>query len=211
MFGIGEGLGIGGLATGLYGLFHKGRNPADAANKYLNQIPGVANQAYNPYMQAGQNMMGQQNGIYSQMMSNPSEYFNQLASGYKESPGYQSQLKAALGAGTNASAAGGMAGSLQHQDQAMGTASDMANKDFQQYMQNIMGLQQTGLQGGENTQNRGFNATQDWANMQGSNLAQQGGLAAKGADWQNQQNQQNWGNIFGGASMLMPWMFGGGK
>lgn len=203
--------GLGSLAGGLFGKFfgNQGINPYGEQSKYLDQIPGMAQKAYDPYINAGQQLMGKQNDIYSQMMSDPNAFFNKIGAGYKESPGYQKSLQEALGGITNASAAGGMAGSPMHQQLSGEKAAELASGDFQQYINNILGIQGTGLQGGENTMNRGFNATQGLTGMLGSNLAQQGLNAANSANWQNQNDRQDWGNIFSGAAGIMPWLFGG--
>ncbi len=207
-FGYGEGLGLGSLGMGLYGLFNRGNNPSDAAMQYLKNIPGYAEKGYRPYMDAGTSMMPGMNDLYQQMMQNPGEFFNKIGAGYKESPGYQHALKEAMGGIGNAAASGGMAGSPMHQQLAGEEASDMASKDFQQYINNVLGIQDRGTTGGENTVGRGFDATGRYVDTMGSNAAAQAGLAYKGTDWQNRENNQNWANIFGGASMLMPWMFG---
>lgn len=207
-FGIGEASGLGGLASGLWGLFGGGgKNPSDAAMPYLDKIPSWAREMYQPYINQGQGMMGGMGDIYKQMMENPTEFFNKIGSGYKESPGYQNSLKEAMGSIGNSAAAGGMAGSAMHQQLSGEKASDLASKDFQQYLDNVLGINRTGLQGGENTVNRGFNASQGLFGALGNNAAQQAGLAYKGTDWENRENNNNWSNIFGGASMLMPWMF----
>ena len=205
-FGIGAGLGT--AAGGLAGLFGAGqKNPAGAAMPYLNQIPGQVQPYYQPFIDAGKNSMGKTSGIYDQMSQNPGEYYNQLASGYKESPGYQHRLNSALQAGTNAQAAGGMAGSPQHEEMNMTLANDIAGKDFNDYMNQVFGINQAGLQGEENTTNRGYNASTGYGNILGSNTAQQAGLAFQGQAGQNQANAGNMGNVFGGIASLMPWLF----
>jgi len=47
--------------------------------------------------------------------NDPDGLYSKLGQGYKESPGYQFKLKQAMMAGDNAAAAGGMAGTPQHQ------------------------------------------------------------------------------------------------
>lgn len=205
-FGIASGLGT--ALGGLFGLSGEGqKNPADSAMPYLNQIPGKVSPYYDPFINAGKNSMGTTGGIYDEMSKNPGDYYNKLASGYKESPGYQRRLNEALQAGTNAQAAGGMAGSNQHQEMNMNLANDIAGKDFNDYLSQVLGINQFGLQGEENATNRGFNASTGLANLLGSNLAQQGGLAFQGQAGQNQANAANMGNIFGGLGTLMPWLF----
>jgi len=84
--------------------FGGGKNPADAAMPYLNKIPGVGHQYYDPYVSTGLQSLGQLSNQYSNMASNPTGNYNSLASGYKESPGYQFALQQAMNAGNNAAA-----------------------------------------------------------------------------------------------------------
>ena len=118
--------GIASAAGGVAGLFgKKGRNPADASNQYLDQIPGAMKPYYQPYMDSGSRSMGKLEGEYGSALDDPNSIYNKLSSGYKESPGYQAKLQAALGAGQNASAAGGMLGTPQDVTQESKIAHDI--------------------------------------------------------------------------------------
>lgn len=213
MFDSGVASGIGALGMGLKGLFggHEGENPADKAMGYLNKIPGSVSPYYNPWIGPATGMMPGINDLYSRMRENPGEFFNKISAGYTQSPGYQKALREALGGIENAQAAGGMAGSAQHQQLAGQEAADIASKDFQQYINNILGIEGMGLQGGENTLNRGFDASKSLADILGTNLANQGNVAAKGQDWENKTKNQDWANIFSGAASILPGLFGGGS
>jgi hypothetical protein len=200
--------GIGPIAGGLYGLFGGGgKNPADAAMPYLNQIPGVGHQYYDPWINQGINAMGQTSGVYNQMTMNPGDYYNKIASGYKQSPGYQFKLQQGLGAAGNAAAAGGMAGSPQHQQQATSVAEGIANQDFNDYLNQVLGINRTGLQGQENAQNRGYGASQGLSDLLGSNLAQQANLAFQGQAGENARDKSGWESIFSGIGSALPFLF----
>lgn len=188
----------------LSNLFGGGRNPADAAQGYLGQIPGAVNPYYQPYINAGQQSMGQTQGIYNQMTQNPNDYYNKIASGYKESPGYQFKLQQGLGAANNAAAAGGMAGSPEHQFQSAGIAEGFANQDFNDYLQNVLGINQTGLQGQENALGRGYNASTGYGDILGQLLGKQGQYAYAGQAGQNAQQGNNLSNILKLGSMFLP-------
>lgn len=55
---IGIASGIAGIGTGISQMFGGGgKNPYDAGNKYLDQIPGKTNQYFDPYFQAGKGML----------------------------------------------------------------------------------------------------------------------------------------------------------
>lgn len=194
MLGIGGGLGT--AAGGLFGLFNKGKNPADVANNYLNKIPGQTKPYYQPYMDAGKDAMGTLNGQYGDLLSGEKQ--NQLGANYKQSPGYQFALKQALEAANNASSAGGMLGSPMHQQQSMETAEGIASKDFNNYMQNQMGLYGAGLHGEEGLNTMGYNANKDYADLLGNNASQQAGYSYAGQAGKNQNQSNMLSNIFSG-------------
>lgn len=225
-FGLGAGLG--GLGAGLGGMYMGGGdNPYDAASGYFNKIPGQISPYFNPYINAGRDslgklqgqygtMMGQYQGVqnqYNDLMNDPSATYNWLAGGYQQSPGFNWQMKQGMNAANNAAAAGGMAGSPQHQQQAATMAEGLANQDFQNYMSRITGMYNTGLQGNQgmfNTglqgmqgiNNMGYQASDALAGALGSNLMNQGNLAFSGAAAQNQAQGQQWGDILGGLGTL---------
>lgn len=205
----GFGAGVGSAAGGLFNLFGGGdyKNPADAAMPYLNQIPGVGHQYYDPWINQGLGAAGQSQGVYNQMTNNPNDYYNKIAAGYKQSPGYQFKLQQGLGAAGNAAAFGGMAGSPQHQQQAAGIAEGYANQDFNDYLNQVLGINKTGLQGQENAQTRGFGASGSLADLLGSNYAQQGALAFQGQAGENQRNKSGWEDIFSGIGSMLPALF----
>lgn len=211
-------LALAGLATGalqglggIAGLFGKKKNPAREANKYLDQIPGAMNPYYQPYIDAGKNAMNTLNPQYEQMFGNSGEFFNNLASGYKQSPGYQFALNQALQSAGNASAAGGMLGSPMHQEQAMETASGIASKDFNDYINHVLGILGAGQEGLENTNKMGFDASTNYADALGSILGQKAQYGYAGAAGKNASNSKNWGNIFSGAGNALASYLSGGK
>jgi len=212
--------GLGTVVQGLSGLFgHKNKgtstqdNPANVANSYYTQIPEKALPYYKPYMEAGQGALGNLAGEYGKMTSNPQDLYNKFGGGYKESAGYQTRLQSALQAAQNASAAGGMLGTPQYQQQAAQIANDMSAKDYEDYLNHILGIYGGGIQGQQGIENQGYDASKGYANLLGGALSAQGqnayaGQAGQNAAQaaQNQQNQQNraqsWGNLFGGLSSL---------
>lgn len=172
-------------------------NPASAANPYYNQIPGAINQQLGPYTQGGQWAQGQLQGPTSQLLSNPGAFVNSIGSNYQASPGFAWQLQQALAAGNQSAAAGGMAGSAQNQQQNMGIATQLANQNYNQYLQNAMGMFNTGYSGAQNMYGIGANAANESASDQAQALAQQGQNAAAGQQWQNNVNMGGWGMVGG--------------
>jgi hypothetical protein len=211
--------GLGSVAQGVSGLFgHKNKgastqtNPADSANPYYSQIPEKALPYYKPYMEVGQDALRNLTTEYGRMTNNPEDLYNKFGSGYKESAGYQTRLQSALQAAQNASAAGGMLGTPQYQQQAAQIANDMSAKDYEDYLNHILGIYGGGIQGQQGIENQGYDASKAYANLLGNAISAQGqnayaGQAGQNAAQaaQNAQNQQNraqsWGNIYGGLDL----------
>lgn len=220
----GGGAGIGALLASLFG--GKGgfdmssmTNPANAASNFYGQIPGAAGGYYQPYIGAGKTALNTLMDQYGQLTSNPGAVYGRLGEGFQQSPGYQWQQDQALGAANRAASASGMIGTPAAQQAAATTASQLANQDFNNYMNRVGGMYNTGLQGYGNINQMGYNASDAMANMLANSLASQGQLAYQGADTQNQMNmlqqlmdQQGktnmWTGIGGGISALLPLLGG---
>lgn len=196
------GAGIGGLGAGLFSLFGGSQNPYDEASKYYNQIPGMLQGMFNPYMQmgqqAGQNLFGQ----YGALTQNPGAIMSQIGAGYQQSPGFQFQLNQGLNAAKNAAASGGMAGSPQAQQNAATMATGLANQDYYNYLNKALGLYGTGLEGLQGFQKQGYDATNQLGGGLMQALMNQGNLAYAGQAAQNQAQGAAWGDIFGGLGSL---------
>ena len=138
--------GISSLASGIYNLFGS-KNPSDSAQKYLNQIPQTLQKYSQPYINAGNEALPQLQQQYSSLLGDPSAFLQNLASSYQASPGYEWQLNQALQGANQAAAAGGLSGTPQSQQIGSDIAQQMANKDFYNYLSELMGVYRTGLQG----------------------------------------------------------------
>jgi len=169
-------------------------NPAGKANKTLDQIPGQTNQYYQPYADAGKGALGDLQNQYKGLLGG--DVYNKIAGDYKESPGYQFQLHQALEAGNNAYAAGGLAGTPSHELQNMGTAQDLAAKDFNQYFQNASGLYGLGLKGEEGLNSQGYDANSSLANLRAQILGQQSSNLFSGETGRNQYTSSGTDDIF---------------
>ena len=162
-----------------------GSNAGDAAMPYLNQIPGVGHDAYDPYITegrtAGQNVQGQYEGL----MNDPTGFINKLMQAYQPSEGYQFQkgeLSKAMG---NTAASGGFAGTSFDQGQQAKGIQGLLSQDMQQFLSNALGVYGTGLQGEQGISDRGYDATGKLTDILGGNLNQQGGLAFQGQQQKN--------------------------
>ena len=201
------GSGVAGLGGGLYNIFSKTKSPYETASKIYGQIPGTTQQYLQPYMGAGQNALAQLMGQYGQLTGSTGDVYNKLASGYQESPGFQQQLQKAMGAIGSATAAGGLLGTPASKRLSADYASDIAAKDFGDYMNRMTGLYETGLKGMGDIGTMGYGASTNYADMLANILAQQGGMAGMS---QALQNQQRSGGISQALQGLMGMLGGSG-
>ena len=174
---------------GLTSLFNRGnKNPANAAMGFFNEIPGQLKENFNPWINYGQ-----------QLSQDPGGRLNQIGQGYQQSPGFKFALQQALQGGNHAAAAGGMAGSPAHEQQNMELATNLANQDYNQWMQNALGLHNLGFGVGSEG---GMRLGEDLASV----LAQKGRLGFEGQNAQNQGNQGMWGSLIGAGASLLPFL-----
>jgi hypothetical protein len=206
---IGGGMGMlgGGLGGLLGGLFGGGGDPSKEANKYFDKMPAELRKYFDPYIGAGQRALPGLEDQFGKLINNPGGRLNEIGQGYQQSPGFQFALKQALGGAGNAAAAGGMAGSPQHEQQNMGIATGLANQDYNNWMQNALGMYGTGLQGQQGLYNTGANAGMRMGENMASILAQKAKLAYEGQNAQNQRSGGLFGAIGGGIGSLLPFLF----
>lgn len=198
--------------------FLGGSDPSKAANKYLNKIPGMAGQQYNPYINAGQRQLPGLEDEYAKMMGNPGDFINNIGAGYQKSPGFDFAMQQALQGSGNAMAAGGMAGSPMHEQMNMGLATNLANQDYNQWLQNALGQHQQGMEGSQGLYQGGMNASDAYAKMLADTYGSQASNAYSGSQSRNNMMMGALGGlaglgvgaatgnplaIFGGASSLM--------
>lgn len=186
------------------------KNPAGEANARLSQIPSEMLPYFEPYINRGQEAGNKLSSQYGEMTNNPGEFYSNLGKGYKESPGYAATLRQALASANNAAAMGGGGGlgSFGHEQLAAHAAGDVANQDYEQYINHILGLFGMGQQGQQQQQQQGYEA----GTRYGENLGQIGGQQAQysyaGQAGQNAGRANNWGNLISAASAFAPWLLG---
>lgn len=188
---------VGGGLGALGGLFGGGGDEEKDTNKYLDQIPDELKKYLMPYINAGQNSLGKVGGEYDKLMSDPNSIISKIGSGYKESPGYQWRLNQGTNAINNANAAGGMAGTGQHQQQAGELAGNLANQDYQQYLQQALGLYGTGLQGNQGLAEMGLGAGSSLGQSIAQMLMGKAGLNYTRSANQNSLNSDTMSSILG--------------
>lgn len=185
--------------------FSGNKNPATQANNYLDQIPGAMRPYFQPYIDKGKNAGDKLTGQYDQMTQNPGDFYNDLGKGYKESPGYQATLREALAGANNAAAMGGGGGlgTPGHENYAANAAGDVANKDYEQYINHIMDIFGQGQKGQQTEEQQGYDASKDYGTSMGNIYGQKAQNAYAGQAGENQNRSNNWSNLFklGGAAL----------
>lgn len=177
-------------------------NPANSAQKYLDKVPGTIKPYYDPYIQAGQQALPELQEQFQMLMKNPELLMQHLGGAYQQSPGYKFQYDQGMNAIENAAAAGGMTGTPQHQQQAGQMATGLANQDYYNFLDRIMGMYGQGLSGMGGINQQGYDASNELAQSLANTLLSQGNLAYAGKANQNNALGKTLGTIgslFGGA------------
>ena len=199
----GRAVGAAGIGTGLYNMFFGGNdNPSDDAMKYLDKIPGQVKPYYEPYIEAGRRSMPISEGEYGSLINNPGGKLNQIGANFQESPGFKFALQQALQGANHAAAAGGMAGSPEHEYENMQLATNLGNQDYYNWLKPATELYGAGLTGEEGIGERGFNASKGFSDQIAQLLAQKANLSYAGQQSENQSRGADISNIIGGAGML---------
>lgn len=116
------------------------------SNNYYSPYYSGGMQDYNQMQQNTQNMGGYLNQYnnagdyrYSQINQSPNDYYNNIMSGYSQSPDAQNAQQQAMRAANAGGAASGMLGSGAYYKGLQQNANDISQRDRQQYYQNVMG------------------------------------------------------------------------
>lgn len=133
---------------GLFGGGGHHNDPMKKAMPYLNNMNPILQQYYQPYIEAGQRQLPNLESQYGKLTNDPGGFLNQIGEDYQKSPGFEFAMKQALQGAGHAAAAGGMAGSPQHEQQNMSLASDIASQDYDRWLREALGIYGEGL-GGE--------------------------------------------------------------
>jgi hypothetical protein len=164
------------------------RDPAKDANKYLDKIPGVGHDAYDPFINQGREAGGILKDQYGRMLD-PTKFMDDIMKNYKMSEGAmykRDQLGKGIG---NAAASGGFAGTPDHQRQYGEMADEVMSGDMDQYLQNALGIHGSGIAGEQDFYNKGFNASGSLADMLAGVLGSKSGLAFQSGTQKNANEQ----------------------
>lgn len=169
-------------------------NPADSAMPYLEEIPGTVTPYYNPYIKLGQGAARTSAPIYYQRATDPNAAYEQLTAGYEPSAQYQYNQQQAMAQQQAAANSGGFAGTSYDQANQAATNQGLLSQDEQQYYNNQLGLQNSGLNAGMDYYNTGYQASNTLATMLGQNLAAEAGLQYQGTAFEDQMKAQQRNN-----------------
>lgn len=157
-----------------------GGDPAGAAMPYYQQIPGMAEGYYNPFIQRGARAGGILEGEYGRMAQDPTAIINDIMSKYQAGPGFQRQQEEMLKSAGNAAAAGGMRGTQADIGQEADITRRLMGDDMQRWLQNALGVKESGLGGESHLYDVGYGATGQLESEKARALSEQGQLAFQG-------------------------------
>ena len=185
--------------------FKGGKNPADAAMPYLDQIAPMEHAAYDPYIQRGNEASNTLMPQFNQMSSDPAAFLESLMKNYQPSRGYQLQNDEMRRSAGNTAAAGGMRGSLNDISNEARISDTLMGNDMQQWLKNVLGIETAGQGGLQHTSDQGFNATQGMTGDLSNVLGTQGTLAFQGQANQNKSLSDLLSGLLKGVGTVGGW------
>lgn len=197
------------IGAGLGGIFSDYKDPFKEAMPYFNKIPKTLERYLSPYINRGSAAGDVLQGQYGNLLQDPGGMLNKIGGGYQQSPGFKFALQQALQGAGHAAAAGGMAGSPQHEQQEMELATNLSNQDYNNWIRNALGLYSSGLGGEENLYGIGARAGVGMGEDLASVLANQAKLASESANAQNQREGGLMGMLGSGLGMIGGTLLGG--
>jgi hypothetical protein len=162
------------------------RNPYRAGGKQLGQIQGFGREAYNPFIQQGQQAQNQLSPQYQQMAQNPQSIYDQAFQGYKPSAGYQHKQKLLNEAAHNTAASGGYLGTEGDIARRSEGINGLLGTDMEEYLKHIFGIQGRGIAGLQGQADQGYNAASSLADYLGTAGGRQANYNIGQQDYSNQ-------------------------
>lgn len=166
--------------------FKGGKNPADAAMPYLNQIPGMEKSYLEPYINRGNEASNTLMPQFQNMTKDPAAFLESIMKNYTPSKDYQLRRDETLKSAGNTAAAGGMRGSINDINNEARLTDSLLGGDMQQWLQNVLGINKEGTEGLSHAADTGFNASTGLSSDLSNVMGTQAGLAFQGQANQNQ-------------------------
>lgn len=189
------------------------------AKGYLGPYQQGGVQDYNSYRnyvsQYGQNLSPYQNSgnyQYSQINQSPTDYYNNIMSGYSESPDAKYQQEQSNKASSFGASASGMTGSGAFYKGLQQNANDIAMNDRNNYYNNVMGANNAQMGALQNYQNQQmqYSQMQQYLTSLGYNSANSlAGYGMQNGMNQGKNDSSGLGNLAGLAGTAIGWYFGG--
>lgn len=189
-----------GIGSYIGGLISPWENPFSSGMSYLEQIPGAMSGYYGPYIKAGKTSLATLMPQYMSLVRNPGRKMNKMGRGFQASPGYGWQVEQATDAANQAASAGGMAGSMQEQEQLAHAITGMANQDYYNYLDHVLGLYGKGLGGLSDINTMGYGASNTMAQSMKDVLESEANMAVAAQAAENQRyggQGTGWGGLIG--------------
>ncbi len=188
----------GGLSSFLGGMFGNSGGPYDDAMKAYQQWMNKAQGVQNPYLQAGNNAIGPYQQ-WLQRMQDPTKFMNDTMGQYQESPWAKFQQQQGMRAANNIGSATGMTGSTPMMQQAQQNAQNISSGDMQNWLSQVLGINNQYGQGEAGLMGMGQNAANAMSGMY-QNMGQNAGQMAYGRG--AAKNNDFW-NMLGGAGQML--------
>lgn len=172
------------------------KNPYEKAMKQYEKYGNKAAEYQNPFYNAGTGALNNYQNYLSDM-SNPSEFINNLMSGYSESPYSKYLQEQSMRAGTNAASASGLSGSTPMAQFLQENSANIASQDIDKWLQNVLGINKDYGSGLENLIGGGRNSANNLSNLYSGLGSEMGGSARGSQYYKNKQLSDILGGIFG--------------
>lgn len=175
VLGRGVGGAMGALDRGMGGqqAEAEARMAQNDALRLLSEIPQFGKTGYGPVIEKGQRATDITSPIFRERAQNPIEFLNAIQRAYSPSEGYKFKESEMLRAAQNSAAQGGFAGTPQSQKEQAELVRALLGEDMQQFLGNVLNIQQGGLEPLEARGTRGDVASMGLADYIGSALGQQ--------------------------------------
>lgn len=184
----------GGLSSLVGGLFGDSGRPYDNASREYQQWVNRAQQAQQPYADAGTGGIKNYQD-WLQQQKDPTAFINKIMGGYSESPYAHYLQQQSQNAGINAASASGLTGSTPFAQSLQQNAHDISSQDQNQWLQNVLGINTQYGEGQHNLMNSGQNSANNLTNLY-NNAGQNFAGYRYGQEAGRQQDRNN---MIGGA------------
>lgn len=121
---------------------------------------------FRDFIQNGVNASNDMSNYSTNAINNPSDFFNNLMQNYQNSSLFTQKYNDMTNLANNRNMANGKYGSMQTEQDINRNTQNLLNEDIQQYINNLLGIQNTGLNVAQNLANTGANMTTNQANLQ---------------------------------------------